>query len=85
MRLLTVIAVLAGTQTAFAMNWEGHDDWMVGFPPAQAFADAAPDARPPLPRDCATELIAPTDNPYEQIPLPQHSCALPLPDKSPEN
>ena len=85
MRLLTVIALLAGTQPAFAMNWEGHDDWMAEFPPAQAFIDAVPEAKPPLPRDCLARPVAPADNPYEQIPLPRHNCAVPLPDKLPRN
>ena len=83
MRLLTVIALLAGTQPAFAMNWEGHDDWMAGFPPAQAFSDAAPGAKPPLPRDCLVGPVTRADNPYEQIPLPQHNCPEPLPRNLP--
>jgi hypothetical protein len=80
--MLTVIALLAGTQPAFAMNWEGHDDWMAEFPPAQAFIDAAPIAKP-LPRDCSLGPVARADNPYEQIPLPQHGCPIPQPGKLP--
>jgi hypothetical protein len=74
MRMLAIIALLAGTQPAFAMNWEGHDDWMSEFPPAQAFIEAAPDAKSPAPRDCPMGPVARSDNPYEQIPLPRHNC-----------
>jgi hypothetical protein len=84
MRMLAIIALLAGTQPAFAMNWEGHDDWMSEFPPAQAFSDAAPEAKPPSPRDCPVGPVARSDNPYEQIPLPRHNCPAPQPDKLPE-
>ena len=83
MRLLTVIALLAGTQPAFAMNWEGHDDWMSEFPPVQAFIEAAPEAKPLPPRDCSMWPVARADNPYEQIPLPRHSCPALPPDKLP--
>ena len=84
MRTLILIAVLATTQPAFAMNWEGHDDWMKEFPPAQAFIDAVPETKPLPPRDCPMEPIARSDNPYEQIALPPHRCPLPQPDKLPE-
>ena len=59
MRMLTVIALLATTQPAFAMNWEGHDDdWMITFPPAQAFFDAVPEAKPLPRRDCGSGRAA---------------------------
>jgi hypothetical protein len=82
--MLAVIALLATTEPAVAMNWEGHDDWMTEFPPVQPFIDAVPIAKPP-PRDCSMGPVARTDNPYEQIPLPQHSCPLPPPSKLPGN
>ena len=83
MRMLAIIALLAGTQPALAMNWEGHDDWMIEFPPVQAFIDAVPEAKLPAPRDCPIGPVARSDNPYEQIPLPRHHCPVPLPDKLP--
>jgi hypothetical protein len=85
MRLLTVIALLAGTQPAFAMNWEGHDDWMTEFPPVQEFIDAMPETKLPPPRDCPAWPVARSDNPYEQIPLPRHNCPVPQPGKLPGN
>ena len=85
MRMLTVIALLASTQQAFAMNWEGHDDWMSEFPPVQPFIEAAPEPKPPSPRDCLVESVARADNPYEQIPLPRHNCPALQPGKSPGN
>ena len=81
MRMLMVIALLVGAQPAFAMNWEGHDDWMREFPPAQPFMDAAPEAKPLPPRDCAMEPAGSSDNPYEQIPLPRHHCPVPKKEK----
>jgi hypothetical protein len=83
--MLTVIALLAGTQPAFAMNWEGHDDWMAEFPPVQAFIDSAPEAKPPSPRDCPIGPVARADNPDEQIPLPRHNCPVPQPEKLPRS
>ena len=85
MRMLAIIALLAGTQPAFAMNWEGHDDWMSEFPPAQAFIEAVPEAKPLSPRDCPLGPVARADNPYEQIPLPRHNCPLLQPGKLPGN
>jgi hypothetical protein len=85
MRLLTVIALLAGTQPSFAMNWEGHDDWMAEFPPVQALIDAAPEAKPLPVRDCPMGPMARSENPYEQIPLPRHNCPVPLSDKLPRH
>jgi hypothetical protein len=85
MRLLTVIALLAGTQPAFAMNWEGHDDWMTEFPPVQEFIDAMPETKLPPPRDCPVWPVARSNNPYEQIPLPRHNCPVPQPGKLPGN
>ena len=82
MRMLAVIALFASTQQAFAMNWEGHDDWMSEFPPVQSFIEAAPIAKPSA-RDCKMRPVARADNPYEQIPLSQHGCPLPQPGKLP--
>jgi hypothetical protein len=83
MRMLAVIALLASAQSAFAMNWEGHDDWMSEFPPVQPFIDATPEAKPPPPRDCPVEPVTRADNPYDQIPLPQHNCPALQPGKLP--
>ena len=84
MRMLAIIALLAGTQPAFAMNWEGHDDWMTEFPPVQPFIEAMPVTKP-LPRDCSLGPVARADNPYEQIPLPRHNCPVPQPGKLPRS
>src|SRR5262245_55668842 len=37
---------IAAAGTAAAMNWEGHDDWMVDHPAAMAFGAAVPEAQP---------------------------------------
>ena len=83
MRIITIITLLAAAQPAFAMNWEGHDDWMIEFPPAQPFIEAEPKAKLPAPRNCSIGPIARAANPYEQIPLPRHNCATPQPRKLP--
>ena len=79
-RGLSLIGILAAqlliaSPYSFAMNQEGHDgDWMIGFPPAIALLEAIPEARPLPSRNCpvSPEMLA--NNPYEQIPLPQHRC-----------
>lgn len=67
------LAALLSTE-AFAMNQEGHEDWMSDFPHAIALLEAIPEARPLPSPDCpvSPEMLA--NNPYEQIPLPQHLC-----------
>ena len=83
MRMLIAIALFANTQSAFPMIWEGHVDWMSEFPPVQPSIDASPEGRPPPARDCPVEPVTRADNPYEQIPLPQHNCPEPRPGKLP--
>lgn len=84
MRMLAFIALLATAHPALAMNWEGHDDdWRSEFPPAKAFLDAVPEAKPLPSPDCPMGPVARADNPYEQIPLPRHNCPAPQPRKLP--
>jgi hypothetical protein len=70
--LAALIASLAASAPGRAMNWEGHDDWMIDHPAAMAFRAAVPEARP-VRREpaCGNEgNYGAPDNPYEQIPLP---------------
>lgn len=83
MRMFIAIALLASMQSAFAMNWEGHVDWMSEFPPVQPFIEVTTEAKLPPPRDCPAKPVTRADNPYEQIPLPQHNCPVPQPGKLP--
>ena len=74
MRLIAipVAVILFGVSNpATAMNWEGHDDWMVDHPAAMAFGDAVPEARPVRrgPACGSKGNVDAPDNPYEQIPL----------------
>lgn len=71
--LIGALAALLSTE-AFAMNQEGHEDWMADFPHAIALLEAIPEARPLPSPDCpvSPEMLA--NNPYEQIPLPRHRC-----------
>lgn len=73
MRTLLSFAILMPVPS-FAMNWEGHDDWMLGFAPAYTLEAFAPDAKPLPSPDCPVTDEAVTKNRYEQIPLPRHNC-----------
>ncbi len=66
------VAACAAAGPALAMNWEGHDDWMIDQPEAMAFGAAVPEARPVrrAPACGSGGNLAAPDNPYEQIPLP---------------
>ena len=68
-----------------AMNWEGHDDWMLTFAPAFRLEEFAPDARPLPSRDCPVTPEQAARNPYEQIPLPQHKCPASSKEAVPQN
>ena len=84
MRMLATIALLATAHPAFAMNWEGNeDDWRNEFPPAKAYLDALPEAKPLPSPDCPWGLLRAPINPYEQILLPRHNCPAPKPVKLP--
>lgn len=72
--LALILAFLMWPSAAMAMNWEGHDDWMLGFSPDYTLEAFAPDARPLPSRDCPVTAEAAAKNPYEQIPLPRHNC-----------
>ena len=78
---IALIAILAsglGIAPSFAMNWEGHDDWMVDLPQAIELQAANPET--PVPRDGYEDCRpAIRDNPYEQIPLIIRKCrSVPL-------
>ena len=49
---------------AMAMNWEGHDDWMLSFAPAFTLEAFVPEARPLPSRDCP---VTPEDRSAEPI------------------
>ena len=80
-RSVIVSLLLAGAGPAFAMNWEGHDDWMADMSHAQVYESALPEAEPLPPTDC-TSRSASHDNPYEQIPLKPDACNPGLPGPS---
>ena len=69
---IAMIAAMSAAGPAVAMNWEGHDDWMIDQPEALAFGAAVPEARPlnPAPGCKGGDALARPDNPYEQVPLP---------------
>ena len=74
MNRIVIAFVLLWPVPAMAMNWEGHDDWMLDFEPALALMKAIPAARPLPSRDCPVTAEAAAKNHYEQIPLRRHNC-----------
>lgn len=85
MRKLKAMLIVSSLMPApaHAMNWEGHDDWMVDMEPARILAeDMPPPARKP-PRTCPPAHGVSSANPYEQIPL-AHTGDCPQPDESPK-
>jgi hypothetical protein len=84
--MLISAVLLPLSSPVHAMNWEGHDDWMVDIEPARILSEDMPPAkgRPgsPCPPDPETHL----SNPYEQIPIGQkgdcsHPAQRPKPDR----
>jgi hypothetical protein len=78
---LALIAIAYGalmSSPSYAMNWEGHDDWMADLPPAIEFQANAADANLPLRPSDACGSFTPR-NPYEQIPLATDTCSPRLP------
>lgn len=74
--LLPCAATMA--MPASAMNWEGHDESLKDIPGIEAFT--AGTQHKPLPSpSCPVARDAAKSNPYEQIPLPGHGCAPPMP------
>jgi hypothetical protein len=77
---LTLFLVLsASAPMAFAMNWEGHDDWLTEEAHAQALRSTLPKATPiakafPL---CAERAALHAHNPYEQRPISGINCIDP--------
>lgn len=72
--LVPVFLVQAGT--AFAINWEGHDEWFHDTTPFRAFYDGIPAPKvKPLP-DCTARQAQYEKNRYEQIPLPGRNCKV---------
>jgi hypothetical protein len=69
-----IMVLLLWPASASAMNWEGHDDWMLSFSPGYTLEAFAPDAKPLPSPDCPVTPEAAVKNPYEQIPLPRHKC-----------
>ncbi|MFM8746563.1 MAG: hypothetical protein ACKOED_07855 [Aestuariivirga sp.] len=72
--LISLSLVCPGT--AFAMNWEGHDDWMESMEPAVVYEQALPHAAPKPLAGCEDVKPPAADNPYEQIPLGRPDCPV---------
>lgn len=68
--------VIVASSSTFAMNWEGHDDWLIDEAHAQTLHQNAPKAKP-LPQPyplCAARAELHARNPYEQRPIAGINC-----------
>jgi len=79
MRLRFALPLFLWCGPALAMNWEGHDGYMEGFPPGELLRAAVPEAKPLPSPDCPVTPELAAENPYEQIPLPRHHCPPAIP------
>lgn len=66
---------------AFAMNWEGKEDWMAEIPQAQDFENQGPPVASRITKICNP---LPSSNPYEQVQIPGKNCRPPGAESSPE-
>ena len=69
-----VLALLISGTQAFALNWEGHDDWFLGSVMIEEFTRGLP---PPLARPmptCSERRAMAAVNRYEQVPVPGVNC-----------
>jgi hypothetical protein len=80
--LLICMGLALAPQSARAMNWEGHDDWLEDHPAALAYEEkGVQPSRPPRTEPACPAQRGESHNPYEQIPLKPSSCA---PEPPPE-
>jgi hypothetical protein len=71
-----LMLVAAGSRCAYAINWEGHEDWLEDSPPALEFERHFDGRVAPLPPTEGTpecqkrdEVGAVPENPYEPVPM----------------
>ena len=77
--LITAATLLSVSHSAFAINWEGHDDWLTEEAYAHTLRSALPKATPiakafPL---CAEREALHAHNHYEQRPIARINCIEP--------
>jgi hypothetical protein len=76
---LSVILLILLAAPAFAMNWEGKEDWLDDLPQAQEFEREVPQAKAGPLKPCRLE---PSTNPYEQVEISGKNCRpAPPPEK----
>jgi hypothetical protein len=71
---LIVVALVRFSRPALALNWKGHDDWLLESAMMQDFVEGVP---PPLSASqpsCAERAVRARADPSEQIPLPGRNC-----------
>jgi len=72
---VAIICVSISTFPSYAMNWEGHDDWMADLPHALELQAATPVVTLPQ-RPLQICRVDIPSNPYDQIPLVTDKCRL---------
>lgn len=73
--LILVLPVCA-PQKSYAMNWEGHDDWMTEQEHAKRLLNSVPHAKPLTSAfpSCKEREEKHARNPYEQRPIAGMNC-----------
>ena len=73
--MLSLMVALT-THSVHAMNWEGHDDWMIEQQHAKKLLNSAPHAKPLTSAfpSCQERAEKHARNPYEQRPIPGVNC-----------
>ena len=74
--LLSIVCLgLIGIEQSFAINWQGHEDWLADAPPALELERHIPNAVPLPPKSAPPQCQKLEDvgvvpkNPYEPVPL----------------
>jgi hypothetical protein len=71
--IVVALALISLTSEAHAMNWEGHDDWMIELPAAKQFQAARGKAVKPSPPARRENCMPPEKlgqaqpNPYDNV------------------
>lgn len=74
-----LVFMLLSVQPAYAVNWEGHDEWFHDDMFIRRFTDSMPAPKVhPFP-SCEARAAAHAANIYEQVPVPGLNC-IPKPD-----
>jgi hypothetical protein len=74
--LALVLGCSQATNLAWAVNWEGHDDWFLNDAPFKEFTDTMPAPMKKVLPPCADMQAAHDANSYEQVPIAGVNCVV---------